>query len=552
MPQPSYPPGLADWCLPFDENLPKEIATHFIDLPVKRYDEIPEFLYSVPDLLNKPNDAFTAYTTSLKLISEQVITPIGLQKEGFAGRVEGDVLEVFEGVRENVASELREIVQKPITSFLPKKRARDTQERELDVVNEYLVNSVIDASDVFGKVTFPSYYNKLKTIWKTRDSESNFYVLDLGDEDTWKQVYRLLDEGELDSLYERLILEDEEKFISEKTHEYLAFFDDIVPAQSKGDEAVDSYLVNESNNETIEENNEVEKIVHQLGSVPEKYHYLSNFFPIPADYEQPKMPDLFIVKNISNHFDIITKMNGAMNKTPERTWTAHVLAYIFFITFCFIDSSQYFSCERDISTKIDIQDNGYKADGVLELFERPKQIPLFLLEVSEGPNNPDPDKINDDRHKLLSEGVFGLNKFMLSTELPKWKVCETLGIFLAQAFADKIEIGQLIFIGPGLYLFAPFTIPVLTIPTSDTDLNHVPRLIRTLLCLRYNLVEKIKRFIEFRKEGQENITMSKPKYATGFTPGRRNAVTFAEFLPKISRGEGKNVNGRGRGRGRGR
>jgi hypothetical protein len=67
----------------------------------------------------------------------------------------------------------------------------NTQERELDVANEYLVNSVIDASDIFGKVTFPSYYNKLKTIWKTRDSESNFYVLDLGDEVTWKQVYSL-------------------------------------------------------------------------------------------------------------------------------------------------------------------------------------------------------------------------------------------------------------------------------------------------------------------------------------------------------------------------
>jgi hypothetical protein len=126
MPQPSYPPELAGWCLSFNENLPKEIATHFVDLPVKRYVEIPEFLYSVPDLLNKPNDTFTAYTTSLKLISEQAITPIGvsnycldlckfvkgpnrkntflenvekarryLQKEEFAGRVEGDVLEVF-------------------------------------------------------------------------------------------------------------------------------------------------------------------------------------------------------------------------------------------------------------------------------------------------------------------------------------------------------------------------------------------------------------------------------------------------------------------------
>ncbi|CAG8796430.1 22246_t:CDS:2, partial [Gigaspora rosea] len=229
------------------------------------------------------------------------------------------------------------------------------------------------------------------------------------------------------------------------------------------------------------------------------------------------------VKSISNHFDIITKMNGAMNKTPERTWTAH----------------------------IDIQDNDYKADGVLELFDQPKQIPLFLLEVSEEPNNLDPDKINEDRHKLLKEGVFGFNKLMLSTKLPKWKVCETQKIFLAQAFADKIVIGQLIFIGPGLYLFAPFTIPAFTIPTSNIDLNHVPRLIRTLLCLRYNLVENIERFLEFKKEGQEKITKSQPKYATGLTPERQRTVTFAEFLPKILKREEKKVRGRGKGRGRG-
>ncbi|CAG8780878.1 9295_t:CDS:2, partial [Acaulospora colombiana] len=30
------------------------------------------------DLLNKPNDAFMAYTTSFKLISVQAITPIGV------------------------------------------------------------------------------------------------------------------------------------------------------------------------------------------------------------------------------------------------------------------------------------------------------------------------------------------------------------------------------------------------------------------------------------------------------------------------------------------
>jgi len=130
------------------------------------------------------------------------------------------------------------------------------------------------------------------------------------------------------------------------------------------------------------------------------------------------MPDIFIVKSVSSHLNTITKMTGIMN-VPERTWMAYVLAYLFFVIFYFIDSLRYFSCEQDISTKIDAQENGYKADGVLELFERLRQILLFLLEVSESPNNPDPDKINGDRKKLMNEGVFALNKFMTSIELPK-------------------------------------------------------------------------------------------------------------------------------------
>ncbi|CAG8553926.1 15792_t:CDS:2, partial [Cetraspora pellucida] len=106
-----------------------------------------------------------------------------------------------------------------------------------------------------------------------------------------------------------------------------------------------------------------------------------------------------------------------------------------------------------ISTKINVQENNFKADSVLELFERPMQISLFLLEVSEGPNNPDPDKINEDRSKLMKESVFAINKFMIRMKLPTLEVCSTLKVFLAQGFGDNIEIGQMIFVGPGLYLF---------------------------------------------------------------------------------------------------
>jgi len=69
------------------------------------------------------------------------------------------------------------------------------------------------------------------------------------------------------------------------------------------------------------------------------------------------------------------------------------------------------------------------------------QIPLFLLEVLEGPKNPDPDKINEDRQKLMKEGVFAINKFMTRTELPRSEVCSKLKVFLAQGFSDNVEIG---------------------------------------------------------------------------------------------------------------
>ncbi|CAG8496864.1 5793_t:CDS:2 [Cetraspora pellucida] len=156
---------------------------------------------------------------------------------------------------------------------------------------------------------------------------------------------------------------------------------------------------------------------------------------------------------------------------------------------------------------MDFQTIDYKADGVAELFERPKQSLLFVLKVSEEPSNLDPDKFKDYREKLMKEGVFALNKFIIRTGPPTYEVCKTLGVFLAQGFEDNLEIGQIIYIGPGLYVFSPFMDPNLIIPTSPSNLEHASRLIRTLLCLRYN-------------------------YTTGFTPDRPKFVTFSKFLPK--------------------
>ncbi|CAG8511294.1 2177_t:CDS:2 [Acaulospora morrowiae] len=102
-------------------------------------------------------------------------------------------------------------------------------------------------------------------------------------------------------------------------------------------------------------------------------------------------------------------------------------------------------------------------------------------------------------------------------ELPTWNVCKTLGIFPTQAF--------------GSYLFSPFTIPNPIILTSATNLEHVSRLIRSLLCLRDNVV-KIEKFKKFERSGQRRIMKPTTKYATGVSPGRLRTVTFAEFYLK--------------------
>ncbi|CAG8802269.1 7694_t:CDS:2, partial [Racocetra persica] len=116
----------------------------------------------------------------------------------------------YETSNENGTSNLKEKPQQSITSLLPKKTV------EKNITDEDLINSVNDASDTFGQVEFPSFYSKLKTTWDNQDI-TNYHVIDLGDEDTLCQVHDLLDEDELKLLFRRLVLDDEEIHIDEKT-----------------------------------------------------------------------------------------------------------------------------------------------------------------------------------------------------------------------------------------------------------------------------------------------------------------------------------------------
>lgn len=124
---------------------------------------------------------------------------------------------------------------------------------------------------------------------------------------------------------------------------------------------------------------------------------------------------LMIIISVNTNTDQEGKEN-----TTEQSWTAHVLSYFFFMTFSFLDSIQYFSCEHPF-----LQNQIYKILIIRQIVQNSLNSlsnPNVLLDVSEVPNKLD----------LIKKGIFALNKFIIRTFFPSWDVCETLGIFPAQ------------------------------------------------------------------------------------------------------------------------
>ncbi|RHZ89269.1 hypothetical protein Glove_16g111 [Diversispora epigaea] len=257
---------------------------------------------------------------------------------------------------------------------LPKKRSRTEKE---DATQEDLLNSVTEASNTFSKIDFPTYYDKLKTIWHTNDAEANYYVIDLGDVDILSKTHELLDDEELKSLFERLTLDDENNHISTKASEYLTLFDQLIEYPLEGKATEDDNTEKNIKDKVI---SEIEETIHGLNDIPTKFRYLSNTLPLPVlQFDQSQYSDLYIIKSISSHIDGFTKMKGILENTSERSWTAHILSYFFFITFSFLDSIQYFSCERTISTKLDLQVTDYKADVLQNSSNGPTKSQCFCL-----------------------------------------------------------------------------------------------------------------------------------------------------------------------------
>ena len=50
---------------------------------------------------------------------------------------------------------------------------------EETVIQENILYSIAETTNTFRNVEFPEYYNKLKKIWRTRETGSNYYVIDM-------------------------------------------------------------------------------------------------------------------------------------------------------------------------------------------------------------------------------------------------------------------------------------------------------------------------------------------------------------------------------------
>ncbi|CAG8744458.1 9771_t:CDS:2, partial [Funneliformis caledonium] len=183
---------------------------------------------------------------------------------------------------------------------LPNKRPCMIQKEdsaEECATQEDLLNSIIETSNIFEKV--PSYYDKLKTIWNSRDSGADYYIIDLGNNEMMKQTHELLCEDELKMLSERLTLNDENNHISTKAHEYLALFDQIIgyPSGEKTTKANNLIDLNDDNDAKSSVISEMEKTLHSLNEITTKFRYLSNSLSLPVlHYDQSQYPDIHIIK----------------------------------------------------------------------------------------------------------------------------------------------------------------------------------------------------------------------------------------------------------------
>ncbi|CAJ0762139.1 2215_t:CDS:2, partial [Entrophospora sp. SA101] len=114
---------------------------------------------------------------------------------------------------------------------------------------EDLSNSVTETLITFGKLKFPTYYDKLKTIQNTSNVEANYYVIAMGDKDTLNQACSYME------LFD--------KIVEEEGCDDLVYDDQT--EDMEGDNNINKYTTNFRNIE------EFEKVI---AKIEEKMHRL--------------------------------------------------------------------------------------------------------------------------------------------------------------------------------------------------------------------------------------------------------------------------------------
>ncbi|KAF0470061.1 hypothetical protein F8M41_025425 [Gigaspora margarita] len=160
-------------------------------------------------------------------------------------------------------------------------------------IQEDIVHSIAETTNIFRNVEFPEYYNKLKKIWKTRETGSNYYVIDMKNQEILNKVHNLLDAEELKLLYDRLSSESEDKYLSKKMLQYLLLFNQDCEGYSDNEEVKDEIIL------------EMKEEVCNLNGIIAKFQYLSNALPIPLN----NIMNYYIQKFISLKYSMPSERN---------------------------------------------------------------------------------------------------------------------------------------------------------------------------------------------------------------------------------------------------
>ncbi|CAG8528664.1 6201_t:CDS:10 [Funneliformis mosseae] len=168
--------------------------------------------------------------------------------------------------------------QKAVASKSTKNRNEESVEKYIS--QEDLLNSVNETSNTFKQIEFPTYYDKLKTIWNTCNAGTNYFV-------RFKRQRNIKSTAQS---FGRLI------------------YDAVRPnyrrsSDEEGEEDVEEgYAGNVAENgiEIEDESaSEMGKITHSLNRTAKKLRFLSNTIPIPVhDYDQSQFPDVHIIKSV--------------------------------------------------------------------------------------------------------------------------------------------------------------------------------------------------------------------------------------------------------------